>query len=161
MEWGETIHYMKSKTSVVREDYSQNDEEPFVTVNHIDGWVQDCSLSIANAPEILQSCTKSSIYIYITLQWHHSEQNGKSAISRLFTQPLIQSADQRKNQSSAPLAFVRNPPVTGEFPTQRASNAENVSIWWHHHGYQNTKYRILLTCNLNYLVSRSIWHLKP
>ena len=27
-----------------------------------------------------------------------------------------------------------NSPVTGEFPTQRASNAENDSIWWRHHG---------------------------
>ena len=26
-----------------------------------------------------------------------------------------------------------NSPVTGEFPAQRASNAENVSIWWRHH----------------------------
>ena len=26
-----------------------------------------------------------------------------------------------------------NSPVTGEFPAQMASNAENVSIWWHHH----------------------------
>ena len=26
-----------------------------------------------------------------------------------------------------------NSPVTGEFPTQRASNAEKVSIWWRHH----------------------------
>ena len=26
-----------------------------------------------------------------------------------------------------------NPPVTGEFPSQRASDAENVSIWWRHH----------------------------
>ena len=26
-----------------------------------------------------------------------------------------------------------NSSVTGEFPTQRASNAENVSIWWRHH----------------------------
>ena len=26
-----------------------------------------------------------------------------------------------------------NSPVTGEFPTQRASDAENVSIWWRHH----------------------------
>ena len=26
-------------------------------------------------------------------------------------------------------------PVTGGFPSQRASNAENVSIWWHHHDY--------------------------
>ena len=27
-----------------------------------------------------------------------------------------------------------NSPVSGEFPAQRASNAENVSIWWRHHG---------------------------
>ena len=26
-----------------------------------------------------------------------------------------------------------NSPVTGEFPSQRASNAENASIWWRHH----------------------------
>ena len=26
-----------------------------------------------------------------------------------------------------------NSQVTGEFPAQRASNAENVSIWWRHH----------------------------
>ena len=29
---------------------------------HIDGFVQDCSNSIANALELLQSCTKPSIY---------------------------------------------------------------------------------------------------
>ena len=28
---------------------------------------------------------------------------------------------------------VENSPVTGEFPAQKASNAENASIWWHHH----------------------------
>ena len=27
-----------------------------------------------------------------------------------------------------------NSPETGEFPAQMASNAENVSIWWSHHG---------------------------
>ena len=26
-----------------------------------------------------------------------------------------------------------NPPVTGAFASQRASNAENISIWWYHH----------------------------
>ena len=25
--------------------------------------------------------------------------------------------------------------MTGDFPTQRACNAENVSIWWRHHGF--------------------------
>ena len=29
---------------------------------------------------------------------------------------------------------VGNSPGTGEFPAQMASNAENVSIWWCHHG---------------------------
>ena len=28
-----------------------------------------------------------------------------------------------------------NSPETGEFPAQRASNTENVSIWWRHHDY--------------------------
>ena len=28
-----------------------------------------------------------------------------------------------------------NSPVTGEFPAQMASNAENASIWWRHHAY--------------------------
>ena len=29
-----------------------------------------------------------------------------------------------------------NSPETGELPAQMASNAENVSIWWRHHGYK-------------------------
>ena len=36
----------------------------FYMLLHIDGLVQDCSISIANALEILQSHTKPSIYMY-------------------------------------------------------------------------------------------------
>ena len=32
-----------------------------------------------------------------------------------------------------------NSPVTGEFPAQWVSNAENVSIWWRHHEYNYHK----------------------
>ena len=42
---------------------------------------------------------------------------------------VYSDADQRKHQSSASL--------TGEFPAQMASYAENVSIWWHHHDVLN------------------------
>ena len=31
-----------------------------------------------------------------------------------------------------------NPSVTGEFSSQRASNAENASIWWRHHVFSIT-----------------------
>ena len=51
-------------------------------------------------------------------------------------------SDQRKYQSSALLALCEgNSPVTGEFPSQKASNAENLSVWWRHHGQS---YRRLL-----------------
>ena len=42
---------------------------------------------------------------------------------------VYSDADQSKHQSSASLAF-----VWGIHPAQMASNAENVSIWWRHHG---------------------------
>ena len=46
-------------------------------------------------------------------------------------------ADQWKHQGSASLAFVRNSPVTGEFPAQMASSMGNGSIWWRHNGYNH------------------------
>ena len=44
---------------------------------------------------------------------------------------VYSGTDHRKHQSSASLALDSS--VIGEFPAQRASNAENVSIWWRHH----------------------------
>ena len=51
-----------------------------------------------------------------------------------------------------------NSPVTGEFPTQMASNVENSSIWWRHHiefigklksiGSPNYK----MSCRLDYMI---------
>ena len=49
-------------------------------------------------------------------------------------------AEQRKYQSSASLAFVREFNGTGEFPAQMASKAENVSIWWRQHANAWTVY---------------------
>ena len=47
---------------------------------------------------------------------------------------VCSGTDQRKHQTSASLAFgTGNPPVTSEFPSQRASKAEKFSIWWCHH----------------------------
>ena len=37
-----------------------------------------------------------------------------------------------------------NSPGTDEFPAQRASNTENVPIWWHHHYTVNKIGRLLL-----------------
>ena len=37
---------------------------------------------------------------------------------------------------------VGNSPVTGEFPTQKASNAEHISIWWRLMNIHELRYTI-------------------
>ena len=47
---------------------------------------------------------------------------------------VYSGADQRQTSKlSVTGLYEGNSPVTGEFPTQRTSNAENVFIWWRHH----------------------------
>ena len=46
---------------------------------------------------------------------------------------VYSDADQRKHESSASLDLCGEFTGTDEFPAQRASYAENVSIWWRHH----------------------------
>ena len=47
---------------------------------------------------------------------------------------VIQARSKKTSKLRVTGLCVGNSPVTGEFPVQMASNAENVSIWWHHHG---------------------------
>ena len=44
-----------------------------------------------------------------------------------------------------------NLPVTGEFPSQRASGAENASIWWRHHVLGETVPQMLLLLSELYI----------
>ena len=48
-----------------------------------------------------------------------------------FCSTVGSDTDQRKLQSSASLAFVWG--IHWWIPTQKASNAENISMWWRHH----------------------------
>ena len=65
----------------------------------------------------------------VSLQWRHNEHDGVSNTCLTIVYSTAYScADQRKQPSSASLAFVR-----GIIPITRVSNAENISIWWRHH----------------------------
>ena len=47
--------------------------------------------------------------------------------------------DERKNSKLHLTGLCAgNSSMTGEFPAQRTSNAENVSIWWSHHDSEGT-----------------------
>ena len=70
-----------------------------------------------------------------TLQWRH---NGRDSVSN--HQPhdcLLNRLFRRRSKKTSKLRVTGlcdgNSPGTGEFPAQRASHAENVSIWWRHH----------------------------
>ena len=74
-------------------------------------------------------------------KYHYNDVMVSTMASKFTSVSIVYSTvcsgeDQRKYQSSASLAFVRgNPLVTDGFPSQRASNADNVSIWWRHHDH--------------------------
>ena len=70
------------------------------------------------------------------LQWRH---NGRDSVSN--HQPhdcLLNCLFRRRSKKTWKLRITGlcggNSPGTGEFPAQMASNAENVSISWRHHG---------------------------
>ena len=56
----------------------------------------------------------------------------KSPASRLFAQQFAHG--QIKENIKAPRHWPLGVESIGGFPSQRASNAENISIWWRHHG---------------------------
>ena len=70
-----------------------------------------------------------------SLQWRHNERDGVSnhqphdyLLNRLFKAQIKEIAKLRVTGRCE-----ENSPVTGEFLAQKASNAENESIWWRHH----------------------------
>ena len=82
------------------------------------------------------------------LRWRHYERDGVSNHRRLgrFLNRLFVRRSKKTSKLRVTGLCEGNSPVTGEFPSQRASNAENVSIWWRHHGSPPTNkclYRIL------------------
>ena len=72
--------------------------------------------------------------LFTALQWHHNERDGASNY-----QPrdcLFNHLFRRSSKKTSKLRITGlcegHSPVTGEFPAQRASNAENIPIWWRH-----------------------------
>ena len=73
---------------------------------------------------------------YRTLQWRH---NGHDGVSNhqphdCLRNRLLRHRSKKTSKLRVTGLCAWNSPVTGEFPAQMASSAENVSIWWRHHG---------------------------
>ena len=75
---------------------------------------------------------------YISFNWqsHHSVVI-MSVSNYRHLECLLNRLFRRRSKKASKLCVTGlcegNSPATGKFPTQRASNAENISIWWRHH----------------------------
>ena len=78
------------------------------------------------------------------LQWRHNERDGAS--NHQLQDRLFNRLFRRRSKETSKLRVTglceANSPVTSEFPTQRASNTENVSIWWRHHGLWSAAFQL-------------------
>ena len=88
--------------------------------------------------KVVYSCVPGKdLSLHITLQWRHNERDGVSNHQRLVC--LLNCLFRRRAKKILKLRvaglFEGNPAVTGGFPSQRTSNAENVFIWWRHLGW--------------------------
>ena len=77
----------------------------------------------------------SALWDFISLRWRH---NGRDCISNhqphhCLLNRLFRPRSKKTSKLSVTGLCEGNSPGTGEFPASMASNAENVSIWWHHH----------------------------
>ena len=76
-------------------------------------------------------------YNALPLRWRY---NGRDSVSNhqprdCLLNHLFRRRSKKTSKRRVTGLCAGNSPVTGEFPAQMASNAENVSIWWRHHDW--------------------------
>ena len=92
------------------------------------------------APELLWhlhvSMIRVRIFPYSFCILHYNDVTMGSIASQITSITIVYSAVYKKTSELSVTGLCHgNSPGTGEFPAQMASNAENVFIWWRHHGY--------------------------
>ena len=118
--------------------YTLNETWPSISLplpGNTDPWNLSAFARIANHLAIARGISSSNWVLSTPLQWRHNEHDDVSnhqprdcLLNRLFRHTWKKTSKFRVTG-----LCVGNSPVTGEFPAQGASNAENASIWWRHH----------------------------
>ena len=107
---------------------------------HIDGLVYKTAVSTLLTHRRYCSLALSHRYIVVDLMefYHYGDVTMSTMASQItcvsmFTGRLFRRRSEKASKLCVTGLCERNPPVTGGFPSQKARNAENVSIGWHHH----------------------------
>ena len=111
-------------------------------------WINNCILGHSVGCNYLFTSSipafGTPVYRYRFLStWHYSDVIMSMMVSQIVSNRwrldcLINRLFRRRLKKTSKLHITglceRNSLVTSEFPSQRASNVENDSIWWRHHG---------------------------
>ena len=91
-------------------------------------------------PEVLfANITGQHCFVEWAGAYHYNDVIVSAMASQITSLTIVYSTvySRCRSKETSKLHFTglcdENSPVSGEFPAQRASNAENVSIWWRHH----------------------------
>ena len=77
---------------------------------------------------------------YSSRRKHYNDPIMSAMASQITSLTIVYSTvySMRKSKENSKICVTSliagNSPVTGEFPAHKAGNAENISIWWRHHG---------------------------
>ena len=113
-------------------------------LDHSKTWIWKCRLQVCSlfVSAIMCYATIPTTFAVPVLRNHCVDVTMSAMASQITSLTMVYSTvlfrpRSKKKLCSASLAFVRGIlAVACEFPAQRATNAENVSIWWRHHGYE-------------------------
>ena len=107
------------------------------------------ALPIVSIDKVAKSCLQLLARLYACRRFCLSNhQPHDCLLNRLFKR-------RSKNTSKLRITglWVGNSPVTGEFLAQMASNAENVSILWRHHGKRSVLVEWVMSSSVEFLVA--------
>ena len=126
----------------------------FKHLRHLSNENMKVSIYISTSPKVKSARLINSRIITVASWW--ARWRLKSPASRLFTQSFIQAQIKENIKKIRVTGLCAgNSSVTDEFPTQMASNAGNVSIWWRHHVMRIIQPMLLWTSSDTYNGPRS------
>ena len=96
-------------------------------------WATHCK-TIITSTDSTTLCNIGSI-THTALQWRYKKPNSVSNHRHLdcLLNPLFRHTSKKTSKLRVAGLCDGKPPVTSGFPSHRARNAENASIWWRHH----------------------------
>ena len=97
-----------------------------------------CTAAGHDISNIHMTYRRTNVVLASALRWRH---NGRDGVSNhqphdCLLNTLFEGRSQKASKFRVSGLCVGNSSGTGEFPAQMDSNAENVYIWWRHHGVQ-------------------------